>query len=72
MVSSGWQNYGHLTLCKSCAGDGLKHGRILYVEDQVQDFKVQIEVSHKVSKRLAIYCGSAIATACGAQRGTVL
>jgi hypothetical protein len=36
-------------MCCSCdAGGGLKHGSIMYVEDQMQDFKVHIELSHKV------------------------
>ena len=54
MASPGWQHNCQLTLCSFGAGNGLKHGRILYVEDQVQEFKVQIEILHKVSKRLAI------------------
>ena len=32
-----------------CAGGGLKHSTVMYVEDQVQEFHVQIEICHKVS-----------------------
>jgi hypothetical protein len=30
-------------------GGGLRHGAIAYVEDQVQEFHVQIEILHKVA-----------------------
>ena len=49
---AGWHdNYA----VSSYAGGGLKHGTVLHVEDQVQEFKVQIEISHKVSQGYGIW-----------------
>ena len=56
------------TIRDCCAGGGLQHGTVLYVEDQVQEFKVQIEVSHKVSNVMAINHCPVMAS--NAQQGT--
>ncbi len=58
------------TLRDCCAGGGLQHGTVLYVEDQVQEFKVQIEVSHKVSKVMASFTALPWQAVCSKERGS--